>query len=359
MKLILLLEDLGNLKFINGKFYNFLKTRPFGKDKKEVLPINYGENSEVKSQPNITKVKLGGLVEDEDFIIGILSHKDKQLAMIKKYKHNSDSKYEIVLDLDLIESGLDYEKLDKFEDMELESNLEFFKLNDNHLESKMISDNRIDKQLRILLDVLKLYSSNMIEDRIDFKYALVDKTRAELSSIRRKRTSLYGDDGIKIFPSRVPGSNELTSENDFHLQSIKSLLKARLENYKIKNATNIDSIDKLLDIVKSEGIKDVFKVKGFTYKMQTMSNFDVRTLKGEGNDKAYVIYELNQSDEKLKTIQQTYKHFEELFGDIGKWPEGIRKHWNAIKPPVYIKVEMKFRFGQIIPVNVMGSDRSY
>ena len=349
---IMLVEDYGNLKWVDKGFLSLLRSENT-KNQKMSLFSMLGKNSELVDVP-FQKSTFKDLLEDRDSISAILYEKEsgKQLLMMTMYYHTkfslSYNSYKIAVNVQALyknDGGLSFDELRTHFVTKLKL---WDKVNGNDIVASTVEKDSAKIQ-RIVSEVAKFTNSKNLAVKVIKRDAQRSKTSIERSKSKKG-----------IIPVKMSNEEKISFE-----KAAKEALSKRLQDFKkIKIDAKSGGVthENFVEILKKEGFLDAFTVNGYTYKYTNSSiNFDSLRKNDQGwNKESYVAYYVDEDDPKYVEVFEKYGELrrelkaqhpveagQEQDPDVLRELEKIKRRLKI--PPRKIEIMLKFEGGMIVP----------
>lgn len=374
LEMQLLVEDFGNLNFINKKFQPALKFSAklnyedggnILKKFKEI-PMALGREAIVENIPFKSATDVEKYLKQENMFAFVIEANGNQVCLIRSYNVDNSTPprlgFEIFLDTDLIEQNIS-DKINSSQIEEYLNKIKYIKLSQiGHYSigynNMIISSSAVYSQIGTLIKILKLTNLNK-----DFKvYAIFpdkNKITTRKKRMERKRASderaLWGLPGSTSFPLQLrPGESKLLDDNLYYPKA-KEALMIRLQDYKKEHAVDLSDINEMIDLIKKKGFLHNIKIKGIPYKLYSQNYMNVDNFTDKSKNKPNLIYQVDRHDEEFEKVKKKASYLKDLYDD----PDEHRAAYKKFMPPEYIKIELKFGPGGIVPSKVEGTDSSW
>ena len=410
-----LAEELGNLNVVDKKFRPLLKqsaSRQYNtrSDRSELLKtsefspdlgrdVKVEDGGTVKTAADLHKAITDPDREADKLRLIILSAGEDQFGLIKRYpwtnaeyERDADNKvtttiskpaeyrYEFFIDISYLSHHVkegseitfsDALKKAKFIDSAKPSETE----NDwrgphEVLSSQPITDNGLYGQLGIIMKVLK---ETTLPKEVKLTLIFPDLRRLVTHKERYDTRKLPTDDN-KSFSrvARDPGDNAKIKpdlfkkdergryvnekNNKSYFKYAKDGLQARLSQFKLTKADNVQAAEELIDLVKKKGFPKFMKVKGISYKLDSMNYISYENLTQSSSWTPNVTYRRDDDTPEFEVIRKKIKMLKQMFGDGWQDDPDYERAKAKFWPPSEIKIKLVLGPGGIIADSILTSN---
>lgn len=396
----ILLEDFGNLKYIEKKFQPLLHrmqitindkqkiraAREAGKQlasyergmNRRIAQNNIGENSTIKTIKMKVAADAKRMLDEKDWSCLLFKENNQQLVFVVKAMGNGFSKYGHSTQVIKYSVSIDFDALrDAFPEFNEQINTDsegevvtkyrtggtrgsYQHTNPHKLEKlgfasttgiKSRIDVEIKEVLNILVYVMGLYRAIKKEATVDV--IGVDEPRMVKAAER-----------AKLRRGALPDIRNDELRKEFE-KDAKSAFKIRLDKYKSDKTPNINTIDDMLHTIIEKGYVDKIKINNITYDYyDDRINFSyMRTGKNSfASDSNYITYKINSETAEYKQKSEEYNELRQRFwekvktrkaeGGSDEMTTEEEEELLKLKLPTEIKIYLKLDGGKIVPARI-------
>jgi len=370
----LLIEDWGNLNFINKKFKKLLqygtKQEYSRYNQKNILkktkgvPLTLGSDAIVNQIKFKNNSELDKIVKDDNVKIVVVSVDKNQIAFIRKYQSDYSTppkfEYELFVDTQLLIDNIAPDNEEAFQEIYGKTKFigtgEFSKFADADANNfKELSTSAVSGQTGLLL---KLIKTTTLAGQLTAHAISEDERRLvkrkERNASRRMDDDFvfsYDDKAVKMPLQLRPGETKPVADNLYH-DAVQRALMSRLTQFKKERAEDV-TLEQMIDLIKRKGFLQDIKVKGIPYKLydmdyMSMSNF---TNKQAGSSKPSISYRVDDNSPEFKKVKEKAQYLKDLYDD----EEELKQAYAKFMPPHKIRIELGFGPGGIVPTKVSES----
>lgn len=374
-----LLEDFGNLKFIDSKFVNALKITDshdvpsdtehgFKRTTRYSTPKKLGENSQITKMPFKSAGLPATLLADAHNLGMVVCINDDQIAIIMRVPFKSDSVFTLGLDNDLISDLLDE---DTSTDEKTESKNSIIDDLGNifgHTE-KGERGNRYNKWTSTSTKRIAAHLLDLDIRRDCSKAQLAQVTSVLLKAIKAKGLNSVATlhvispdeerqkEQLKRYDQRrgyTPQKMDAKQIKNFK-DAAASDLRNRLDAFKSSKAVGVDTVEELILAIREKGFLDKLKIAGFAYDLVD-SSIRMEYLKNPTRyDHSYIRYQINQSSKEYDAWTNEWLNVRKLARED---PTTIpaAEEFEKTRPVRSVTVILGLDKGSIIPVSIKPNE---
>lgn len=372
----ILFEFLGNLDFIDKKFKPLLKhygKQEYRHNKKNTFRKStsfsqaLGQDSIVKDQIVKTSADIDKMLKgDNDLQILVLETQGVQFAFIRKYTWSAantwsqtptpgEYRYEFFVDTDYLLEHTSEESEVAFHS--ITQKMKFIETHSFDIDPSKIqiplTDTQLYGQITGLMKALKETDLHKKEIKA---YSVFTDTRRLVTAQERKTARTIDTDANKILLQKQPGKKGNLDDNAYS-KFVKDRLSERLAAFKLDRTGNLDNVEDLIELVKKKGFEKFIKIKGLTYKLDTMNYLSADNFMNPEKNTRYVPnveYKVDDESPEWEAWKTKGRRMKDLF-DVDT-PEGEQEYhaaYRAYLPPRSIKLALALGPGGIVVKGIM------